>query len=290
MFAELIHTSTVDGLRLDGALLAPPVGVSPSLAIDAAICLPGVSSNFYGSTMLTDLAQPLLAAGTAVLWANTRGHDLAYTATTPGGIRRQGAAYEIVDECRLDLTAWCAWLGRRGFQRIGLIGHSLGAIKAAYAAANVPGLPVTRVVAISPPRLCYSELLAANIASFQEALALAQEHVAAGRGQTLIESRFPFPLMIAAASFIDKYGPQERYDLARFAAALPCPSLFIYGADELLRGGEAFNGVDKFISSLAPQASSPLEVKVIPLANHFYSGQRDELGKIMAVWLADSLG
>jgi pimeloyl-ACP methyl ester carboxylesterase len=285
MLADLLHTTTSDGQRLDGALLTPAAQGDSSLAIDAAVCLPGVAANFYGSTMLEDLARPLLAAGSAVLWANTRGHDLVYTASSPNGTRRQGASYEIVDDCRYDLAAWCALLGERGYGRIGLIGHSLGAIKATYAAAKVAGLSVQRVVAVSPPRLCYTLFKQAGITSFEQAIAQAEQLAASGEPQTLIEARFPFPLMITAASYLDKYGPAERYDLAHFAAALPCPALFVYGGEELASGGVAFAGLDQLIGSLADDASQRLEVQVIDRANHFYSGKREELGQAVVEWL-----
>ena len=285
MHVELLHTITTDGMRLDGALLKPPAGSGSQLAIDCAICLPGVGANFYSSPMLEGLSEPLLAAGTAVVWANTRGHDLVYTAASLGGVRRQGASYEIVDDCRYDLAAWCSLLRGQGFERLGLVGHSLGAIKCAYAAANVEALPVERVAAISPPRLCYSLFKLAGIGSFEEAIDLAEQHISHGHEQTLIESRFPFPLMITAASYIDKYGPGERYDLARFAADLPCPALFVYGGEELANGGVAFAGVDEMLRSLAGQARNQLEVKAIAGANHFYSGQRRELARLVAQWL-----
>ena len=49
--------------------------------------------------------------------------------------------------------------------------------------------------------------------------------VKAGQGDELFTSKFPFPLLITAAGYIDKYGPAERYNLLKFAAdlALPCP-------------------------------------------------------------------
>ena len=34
-----------------------------------------------------------------------------------------------------------------------------------------------------------------------------------GRGEELFTANFPFPLLIAASAYIDKYGPAERYNL-----------------------------------------------------------------------------
>ena len=55
------------------------------------------------------------------------------------GGRRQGAA-EIMDDCRHDLAAWLDWLRQRVGPHVGLLGHSLGAVKCLYASAHDAGL------------------------------------------------------------------------------------------------------------------------------------------------------
>ena len=79
-------------------------------------------------------------------------------------------------------------------------------------------------MAISGPRLSYSAFMnAAESSLFWESLHTAQEMVKAGQGEELFTSKFPFPLLITAAGYIDKYGPAERYNILKFAAELPCP-------------------------------------------------------------------
>ena len=75
-------------------------------------------------------------AGSAALVVNTRGHDGISSTNAPVGRRLQGAAYEIVDACCHDVAAWLAWLRERGYRRLGLLGHSLGAVKAIYSQAH----------------------------------------------------------------------------------------------------------------------------------------------------------
>src|SRR5262245_37911304 len=134
MLVDLVQVTTRDGVRLDGAYQAPS-GTSRG-SVDAAVCVHGTGSNFYGSTLFEALAERLLKLGVAVLRVNTRGHDLMSTAATPRGGRRQGAAYEVLDDCRHDLTGWAAWLRERGHPRVGLIGHSSGALRCLYAQAH----------------------------------------------------------------------------------------------------------------------------------------------------------
>src|SRR5262245_11698641 len=132
MHVELVRTVTRDGLRLDGALAPCPHTSSDfsRSSATAAILLHGVASNFYTSSTFEPLLPKLHALEWNTLSVNTRGHDSVF-GTSMGNVRRRlGAAYEIVDECRLDVAAWIDFLKSRGFQKLILIGHSLGAVKA----------------------------------------------------------------------------------------------------------------------------------------------------------------
>ena len=161
-----------------------------------------------------------------MLSVNTRGHDSVFGASLGNIRRRFGAAYEIVDDCRLDIAAWIEFLASRGHERIVLIGHSLGAIKAVYGRRTRRWPQVAAVVAASPPRLVVLRLheLPKRAARFGSRCSTAEQMVAeAGRGDELFTSKFPFPLLITASGYIDKYGPAERYNILKFAADLTCP-------------------------------------------------------------------
>ena len=153
MVVDLVQVITRDGVRLDGAFRA--AAAPSSIAVDAFCLVHGTGGNFYSSSLFDAFADRLLSLGCGVLRINTRGHDGISTAVTAKGGRRLGAAYEVVDDCRHDLGAWIDWLKQRGCPRIGLIGHSLGAVKCLYALAQEPQLAATCVIALSPPRLSY---------------------------------------------------------------------------------------------------------------------------------------
>src|SRR5262245_24778967 len=111
MLVDLVQTTTGDDIRLDGVYHA--ASGSPQLGVDGFCLIHGAGSNFYTSTLLEGLAERLTKLGCGVLRANTRGHDWISVAAMSSGGRRVGAAYEIVDDCRHDLSAWIAWLHRR---------------------------------------------------------------------------------------------------------------------------------------------------------------------------------
>jgi pimeloyl-ACP methyl ester carboxylesterase len=287
MHVDLVRTTTSDGLRLDGALAEhrSPTSGAPSTA---AILLHGVAGNFYTSSTFEPLIPKLQGLGLAVLSVNTRGHDSVFGSMAGNVRRRFGAAYEIVHECRLDIGAWLALLASRGHERVVLIGHSLGAIKAVYAQAHENWPQVAAVVAVSPPRLSYAAFMSSDESStFSESYSIAERMVAEGRGEELFTSKFPFPLLITASAYLDKYGPAERYNILRFASDVPCPALFTYGSKELAGGGIAFDGLAQVL--LALPNSQRRSAVVIDGADHVYSGTSEMLAAAIAGWLATHL-
>ena len=109
--------------------------------------------------------------------------------------------------------------------------------------------------------------------------------MAAGHGETLMEIRTPLPFLVSAASFIDKYGPEEKYNILNEIGRLSLPTLFVYGEVELAE--VAFRGLPEAISAVAPPgAAEKISVITIAGANHVYTGQIDELSHKIRAWLA----
>lgn len=284
MIVDLIKTTTTDGLRLDGALHQPSHGPSNPLIVDAVVCLPGAGGNFYGSELFEGITPGLLDLGLVVLWANTRGHD--GVSASSGKRQRQGVAYESVDECRFDVRAWVNFLVDRGFERVGLFGHSLGAIKAIYAQAHQPHSAVGCIVAASPPRLSYSAFKNGEQSPlFFQTITMAEKYVREGRPDHLMDARFPFPLLITAENYADKYGRQERYNILKFVDRIDCPMLFAYGQIELQRGGISFAGMPEALRS-RPSATQQWEITTVPHADHFYTNTAGMLSEEIVNWLS----
>jgi alpha/beta superfamily hydrolase len=100
----------------------------------------------------------------------------------------------------------------------------------------------------------------------------------------LFTSKYPFPLLITASAYIDKYGPAERYNILNFVAALPCPALFVYGGKELTTGGIAFAGLPDILNSMA--GTERRSVAVIDGADHVYTATSERLASEVTKWLA----
>ena len=271
MLVDLIQVTTRDGVRIDGVYQAP--ARLPARHVDGCILVHGTGSNFYGSTLFDPLAERLIALGVGVLRINTRGHDLMSTASTARGGRRFGAAYEVVDDCRHDLAAWIDWLQERCGPSVGLVGHSLGALKCLYAMAVEPDARVQRLIAVSPPRLSHSWFLASDrAAEFRDEYDRASALVAVGEPETLLEVGVPLPFVVTAAGYVEKYGPDERYNYLRWIDRVRRPALVTFGEIEA-KNNMAFRDAAAAIAKAAPG----IAVETIAGADHFYSGVREAL-------------
>jgi pimeloyl-ACP methyl ester carboxylesterase len=288
LLVDLVQVTTRDGVRLDGALQSPPAGRAPAVGVDGVAFFHGTGGNFYSSTLFDAFAERFLELGVAVLRVNTRGHDGISTAVTAKGGRRLGAAYEIVDDCRHDVAAWLDFLRQRVGPRAGLFGHSLGALKCLYALAQEPQLSASCVAAVSPPRLSYSWFCESPqglefLATYQQAEQLVQ----AGQPGALLDVKLPLPFVITAAGYVEKYGPDERYNYIRFAGSVRCPVLVTLGGVEM-ENNMAFRGAPEALAGAAARQGR-LRAATVAGADHFYTGVRREVVACVEAWLREAV-
>ncbi len=227
MLVDLIDFQTADGVTLDGIFCAPAEDATPSGPVDAVLLVHGSGGNFYRGTTKA-MAADLSAQGYACLAINTKGHDTVWLNQADG--QYHGNANEILDNSRLDLKAGVDWLWERGYRRIALLGHSMGAVKVAYYAAAEQDPRVATVIPVSPVRLSYTYYMESEAAEeFQANIQRADEMEAEDRALDLMAVKFPIPQMFSAASYLDKHGPAERYNLVTLAPRITVPMLIIAG-------------------------------------------------------------
>jgi pimeloyl-ACP methyl ester carboxylesterase len=283
---ELVQVRTADGVRLDGSLaLSQHVDVTRPPPVEAALCLHGTGGNFYTGGVFEGLAPKLLADGIAVLRANTRGHDAISIAATVQGPQRIGATFERVEDSRHDIVAWLELLSARGMKTVTLVGHSLGAIKAIYATIHAPHPIVKRLIAISPPRLSYSYFVASEKREeFLAEFAAAESQIEAGHPNALLDVKIPLPFLFSAGSYLEKYGPDEKFNFLRMIDQIELPTLFAFGGLEVEREMPFREMPEAVTNAVSPR--QPIRLVTIAGANHVYSGQVEELSYKIRAWLA----
>ncbi|HMO13922.1 MAG TPA: alpha/beta hydrolase [Pirellulaceae bacterium] len=287
MNGELVRVQTADNVHLHGLVL--PSKARGETTIDAAVFIHGLAGNFYGSRLDEYVASEMHQCGITVARINTRGHDNVNQTSKNGQTVTQGAAYEIVDDCRYDVRAWCDFLVERGHQRLLLMGHSLGAIKSIYSQALDAHPNVVGIVAISASRLSYEKFLDLPTAiKLKHWLKVADAHIAASQGETLLAVDFPFPTLISAAAYRDKYGEADRYNWLKYIQQVNVPTLLTFGSRELAEHS-AFIDILNDIEQLNLDPSL-FEIGVIEGANHFYVARLKLLGDQIVKWLRNHDG
>jgi len=291
MSLELVKVRTADGVRLDGSWLKPASPGKSQFPVDVMILHHGVAGNFYSASPFEDWAPWLADSGCAAIRVNNRGHDPVSQASLNGERVKLGAAYETIDSSRADWEAWIDFAQKLGYERIGIWGHSLGAVKSIYHASVEDDYRVQCVIAASPPRFSYTHYAGTNQWGdvkdvgklFVETCNLAQSHIDAGHPEQLIQVEYPVPLLVSAGTYIDKYGPEEKYDILKHIASVSMPLLSYIGTTEPL-GEFPFLGLPEEMQKLS-QECGHFTFEYVDGANHFYSEHRKEVWELTSRWL-----
>ncbi|HZA22964.1 MAG TPA: DUF1749 domain-containing protein, partial [Dehalococcoidia bacterium] len=211
---------------------------------------------------------------------NTTGRDTVWFNSDNGNY--YGNAFEILDHSRQDLRAGIDYLWGMGYRHIGILGHSMGAVKVAYYAATEPDERVATVIPVSPVRLSYSYYMASEDAEeFQRIVQRADQLEAEGKAQELMAVKFPIPQMFSAAAYLDKHGPSERYNLVTLAPRITIPMLVVAGSLE------THTRLRDMARDLAMAAvNSPrAEHVILEGGNHSLNNRRKEASAAVLDWL-----
>ncbi len=271
---ELVSARTSDGVKLDGVMfwnaekeLTPPVGL---------VFVHGVAHNFY-NTPLRYFAEHLADDGYRTIVMNTRGHD--WISESPKGASLMGAAFELMEHSLLDLDAFLGFLEEKGLQRIGLVGHSLGAAKVIEYQSKRKRNSVKAVISCSCAELSYDERHQ-KFENFDEIHSDAEWMVNEKRPEEIFRLKRldGTTNFYSARTLIDKYGPNDKANALRHVRSITCPILLLSGKEE--------SRLNRFSKRLYDEAKDGMKtIFDIAGADHYYEGHEDEMKKIMSDWL-----
>jgi pimeloyl-ACP methyl ester carboxylesterase len=171
-----------------------------------------------------------------------------------------------------------AYLNERGYRRIILIGHSLGAIKSIIYQGTRRRADIVGIVSCSAPRQFYSERVARQ-AGFREVIEKAEAMIAEGKGEELIPVGVgSTPGIFTARAHVNKYGRDDNNDCRPYAKHLGCPLLAIVGSAE-----------PKFFYEYAQEIVAGVGAKgvckLVDGANHFYNRHTSQMIEVIYQWL-----
>ena len=277
----VVSAESEDGFRLDGLLVEPTRGMQGT----AVLVVPGLYAAYHDPPY-PDLARALARRGHPTLVGNTRGHDFgAVLRRADGSIVPGGGGWEELAECPRDVGGWLGFLEARSFGRVVLLGHSLGARKAAYSLAVAPD---RRVVGLAVA----SGFAGPAASPDPEILCLARKLTAEGRGRDLL----PWPAVgcsMSARTYLDHEDPDSpflsvfrsngpRY-LEPFVARVAVPILALFGAEECGPDGNDRSAELETIRRGAT-ASPSVEKLIIPDLGHLYVGRERAVADAVVNW------
>ncbi len=298
LLGRIVSCRTQDGLKLDGFLQRvvdqprrPGAGDGsfPDPSETLWIVVHGVASNFYSSRLLRCCAEYFVGTGCDAVRVNTRGHDAMAFFSNGLSVIQAGAAYESIGDSVKDLHAWAQWGRELGYRRIGILGHSLGAVKTVFSLSQSMELfsQVGELVLLSPPRFSPS-LFRADPRGTRYASAMAQaiQAMEGGEPDKLMRVSYPFPMLISAKAYREKYGEPAKYDYLPLASSIPIPTLWCFGSQEVRSGKGSFRDADQHWRNLDLPPIHSLEV--IERGDHNYSEVLPELLQCIGRWRAGS--
>jgi pimeloyl-ACP methyl ester carboxylesterase len=250
----------------------------------------GASSNFYRSQFLDQLADELNDKGYCFLSGNTRGHDIINNvyAKDPMASRHLGVAFEIFEDCLLDLRAWLGFLQERGYEQAILLGHSFGALKVAYYQSETADARVKALIFLSPAdQGFWMEALGSEM---EKTLSWASDMVSKGAGESLFSGPLiPYPmsaatihsLFVSKKSDIFKFGrPDEQWETIE---RLDCPILAVMGT---VAEHTAPSPAEVMSILRSKAVSSPsCDTVVLEGAPHNYRGYEAQVAQLILGWV-----
>jgi pimeloyl-ACP methyl ester carboxylesterase len=260
VLAELITVQTTDGLTHYGAVYGPAAGARRDLAV---VMVHGMTGSFIGE-IESALPPMLVQAGYPCLVAINRGRDFFGTATErfAGFLPDVGAAIDF--------------MAGRGCERIALVGHSRGGIKVAYYMAQRADPRIVALGLLSPADSVRT--IACDVGPLfagKRWVSRVRALVAEGKGETILTCS-EWPYMLSAASLLDSY--EARGDVvSENLKSVRVPVFAACGEKEL--------DWCKLVARLAQAPPPGYTVRVIPRADHVYTGEEAELARRLVAWL-----
>jgi pimeloyl-ACP methyl ester carboxylesterase len=254
----------------------------------------GGGASVFESRRTNLLASVFIAQGIAFFPFNNRGSGIVRRAGDGFG----GAAFERIRDCVADIDGAIRELWRRGYRDITLAGHSTGANKIAVYDHYKPRNRVKRYVLLAGGDDTGSLYAQLGARRFNALLAKAKSMIKARRGDE-IAPRIPDQTLLSWRALYDVANPDGDYNVFpfyeamtgtklsrrlrfRYISAIRRPSLYIYGD----RDEYCFDDVSRCVSILGQHINDRAEIVVMRDADHGFSGREEELGSLIANWIA----
>lgn len=283
---------TADDLRLMGVHY-------PGREKTAVLFIHGMAGNIVENYFAPELGKQLAAEGIGFIYAHNRGYSLINDVTClprkkDGGYsyKRIGTAFERFEDCLVDIDAWIQAATKLGYNKVILMGHSLGCNKVIYYIhKRLQQSQHIGLVLLSPPDLpAVTELYDANL--YYDQMKEAKKLVKEGKAETFVSSKLWGWCYISAQTYLDlfeqggsadnlpvKYSPEQ----SRQLEAITVPALALAGEFDDIKVSNLNEDLEtiKKLARNCPQ----FDIHILPKANHNYENQEKALTTFLVQWI-----
>lgn len=281
---ELVRIATKDKLELQGLLFEPKKKTEC-----AVVHVHAWIGNFYENRFLDYIADAALSGDFAFMSFGNRGVGMVTDIIKRKGNKfdyaRIGGCIENFEDCILDIKAAIDFLGKRGYNRIILEGHSLGTQKTVFYKYRTRDRRVKGLIELSPvDDTGYVKRRMGN--SYKRALRIAKKMVSAGRAEEPVPDWMAFYPMLNARRFLDVSDPKSQSGriLAHSGKLteirnVKCPVLAVFGSKDCYEARP--DDKLKHFKNIIPNCTT-VSVKG---AGHWFEGFESVLAQNIKTWL-----
>ncbi len=280
-----VEAAAARGTVLDGVLFRDAEVAAPDAVV---LAVTGIHGNFQSNPFYVDFGAAVNAAGAHFVYAQTCDAfgEIPTRNVRTGGAELAGSWNERFAWAEEDVAAWVDWAIARGYRRIVLAGHSLGANKVIRYLSARPDAPVDRFLLLSPANVRH--LAAQATPAEREEV---RRRLAAGRGG----ERLPFELFgwipcigdtagdWLFSDILDNVHPEPDGDFSQ-VSRIGTPGALLIGSFDVFAGGEPVG----FLRNIAAHFPGPgrNRLVVIPGTGHTYRGKERETARAVAELVA----
>lgn len=268
---NIIETFTKDEIFLSG------LEYKSNNDEECYLFIPGLGGNYIDNRFICEIANAIHMNNMNIVIANTRGSfnlNYSHPNSKSGYPKEIGLFTEMFDDCIYDIDAWANKLKELGYNKIRLIGHSIGNNKIIYYYNQIKNNRISDIIMLSPWDYSYRMK---HKPGYNETLNKALENCKKNKEKELLYFDFYYKYSYSMADFLTNNNldnfpilSKEPEKMKQFNN-IDIPITILYGSEE-----------KKYTSSidfLHENITKNCCIDIIEGANHSYNGSEKEVSK-----------
>jgi len=290
---QILHGRTKDDLSLQG------FHWSSSSKNTCIVFIHGMSGNFIENYFTEVLGKKLSKNDFGFIFGHNRGYghinDIKTSEIQEDGgnkTKRIGAIYEKFEESINDIDLWLNEAKKLGYEKIILMGHSLGCNKVIHYQSVNKDNSVTKIILASPPDMVGLAKLEKYQPNYSTLLQEAKDNINKDKTKKILSSMLWDWYYISSETFLNQF---QDNCVADNLPLLRNPEIF----DELSKidipifafmeenDDTPINTIEEDLNQIKEKATActEFETAILAGANHNYENKEKELSQLIIDWL-----